>query len=53
MSRYVHHFASEYGWKAAEILALSMKDANALFAACLEARGHTIRKLSPSVDDEL
>lgn len=43
MARYVHHFASVYGWQPREILALSMQDANALFAAHLEAQGHRIK----------
>jgi len=48
VARYIHHFASAYGWTPSEILALSMHDANALFAASLEAQGHRVR---PLVDD--
>jgi|DEB19_MinimDraft_3_1074340.scaffolds.fasta_scaffold28332_5 hypothetical protein len=48
VAKYIHHFASAYGWTPSEILALSMQDANALFGASLEAQGHRIR---PIVDD--
>lgn len=48
IARYIHHFASAYGWRPSEILALSMHDANALFAASLEAQGHRVRAM---VDD--
>ena len=48
VARYIHHFATAYGWHPNQILALSMHDANALFAASLEAQGHRVR---PLVDD--